>query len=168
VIRWALIILLCGAGLWWAGRSAGQARGAARDASAALDTVRAQADELAALRAAVPQDRKPGSGLAARVSAALSASGLPASALSSLSPESGVNAGAGSTRQRATLVLAGATLPQIGAFLERWRSAEPAWVIASIELNPAQSPPPIPGADLPLRGTLGLEAVYIEATGEKP
>jgi len=168
VTRWALVIVLCIAGLSWAGRSALQADRASRQAAAALDAIQSQAHELAALRAAVPPDRRPGSGLAARVSAVLARSGLPASALSSLSPESAMSAGSGFKRQHATLVLAGATLPQVGAFLRHWRDAEPAWVIAGIELNPSPPANPAPGADLPLRCTLGLEAVYVEATGEKP
>jgi hypothetical protein len=168
VIRWVVVIVLCAGGLAWAARGAMQASRDAQRSRTELRAAQSQAEELVALRAAVPSDRKPGSGLAARVSGVLSQSGLPPSALSSLSPESAMSAGSGFRRQHATLVLAGTTLPQIGTFLQHWRTAEPAWVIASVELNPAPPQNPAPGADLPLRCTIGLEAVYIEATGDKP
>jgi hypothetical protein len=82
--------------------------------------------------------------------------------MSSLSPETAVADGAGGGRQHATLALTSVTLPQVGAFLQAWRAAEPAWIVSSVDLTPLNTPAPIPGSDLPLRCVIGLEAVYSE------
>ena len=168
MIRWMAVLAASVVCLVWAGRGALGARKAASASRADLSRVVEQAQSLTRIRAAVPSDRKPGSGLAGRVSGAISRAGLQPAALSSLSPESSVAAGVGYRRQRATLVLAGLTLPQLGSFLDAWRTAEPAWVVATLDLSPAPPPSPTPGADLPLRCTIGLQAVYLESTGEKP
>jgi hypothetical protein len=112
--------------------------------------------------------------LTPRISAALAAAGLPASALSSLSPEAESPIGEGdlkARRTRAVLTLAPVTLPQLGGFLAAWRSREPQWTVSSIELSPQpgnQSPgqsAAAPGGDLPLRAVLGLETLFVDQGG---
>jgi hypothetical protein len=135
-----------------------------------LELVAAQAEELGVLRAktaAEPAGRdRPASGLAPRIGATLGRCGLQASSLSSFTPESEtlLPVAEGQTRlmrQRATLVLGGLTLPQLGAFLEAWRSAEPAWIAIAIEVSPASSSENNPaGGDLPLRTVVTVETTY--------
>ena len=72
----------------------------------------------------------PPGGLTGRVSDAIQHAGLPAAALASLSPEAEVavgSDGASAGRRRATLVLTGVTLPQVGAFLHTWAGMQPSW-----------------------------------------
>ena len=76
-------------------------------------------------------------------------------------------------RQRATLTLTPITLPQVGSFLEAWRSAEPRWTIASIDLSPSgksnnlsqrgtQGSALTDSTDLALRAVLVLETLFAE------
>ncbi len=161
LVAWCAVLGLSASALLASGRAAWVARNTARVARLHLAAVTEHASELVRLRAGAPPEHKPGSGLASRVSAALARCGLPPSALSSLSPESAVGEGP-SRRQRAVLALGGVTLPQLGSFLNAWRSAEPDWVVSSIELSPQMGAPVTPGADLPLRAVIGIEAVYVE------
>jgi len=167
LIGWCLVLTAGVGAVIPCGRAALGARRAADVAHDRLIAATAQARELAALRTMTPRERRPGSGLASRVSAALTRCGLQASALSSLSPESAFAEGGegGTKRQRAVLALDGATLPQVGSFLEAWRNAEPEWVVSSVELAPQTGKtvaPPTPGGDLPLRAVIAVEAVYVE------
>lgn len=157
----------------FAGHMASSAHAAAAAASSELARTADQARQLLVIRAASssPAAKRASSGLAQRVTASLSRAGLPASALSSLSPEAQSVQVDGDThvkRQRATLVLASLTLPQLGAFLDAWRTAEPDWNVSSIDLSPAAPGGAPPGAstggDLPLRSVLTLESVSIEET----
>ena len=93
LMAWCVLLAASGAGLALCGRAVNNAATEAGDARARLNQVSAQARELADLRALTPLDRKPGSGLAARVSAALTRAGLPTSALSSVSPGFTVSTG---------------------------------------------------------------------------
>jgi hypothetical protein len=139
------------------------------------------AEELARLRGADQpgsqadtQDAEPK--LATAVTGALGAAGLPASALASLSPESESGEllrqgarGASTTgartmlvRWRATLVLTPLTLPQLGRFLTTWRERSPQWTPSRIDIEPRREKDVQPGADLPLRVTVGLESVTVQ------
>lgn len=124
--------------------------------------------------------------LSPAITAALASSGLPAQTLASLSPESATRErieGGGSgiaaqapaasiIRRRATLVLTPLTLPQLGRFLDIWRkqavpdsrgSAGEPWTVSRIDVEPRRDGQPTPGADLPLRATLVMESVSLEA-----
>lgn len=158
-------------------RAASTAR---RHAAGRVDGFRAlagKAGALAELRAQRPTWSAPTSaatdtGLATSISAVLSSCGLPATTLSSLSPESGAAGpveGTGDVkvqRQRSTLTLVQITLPQLGGFLEAWRRREPAWVCSSIEIAPESNKPAAAGADLPLRVVLALESLRLRGSGD--
>jgi type II secretory pathway component PulM len=152
-----VLLIGCATALAWSARLALTARAEANRAEFALRRVEGQARELVTLRAKVPAPHAPGAGLAARVSATLARCGLPAAALASLSPGSVIG-----QRQQATLTLGAVTLPQVGSFLDAWRAAEPEWAVASIDLSPVQSGAATPGADLPLRAVIGIEAAQAE------
>ncbi|MBK9189389.1 MAG: hypothetical protein IPM33_10590 [Phycisphaerales bacterium] len=68
-------------------------------------------------------------------------------------------------RRRTTLTLTGIALPQIGRFLDDWRTTEPAWIPVSIDLAPMGGKPPETGGDLPLRAVIGLEFTSIRYDG---
>lgn len=136
-----------------------------------LRQAREHVAEIEALRAAAPvwaSKEPPASGLAPRVSAALAAAGLPASALAGLSPEAELDVGGGgggewrARRRRATLTLTGTTLPQVGKFLAAWREHEPDWTVTGVDLAPEPGKAPPQGGDLPLRATVTLEALYVD------
>lgn len=111
-------------------------------------------------------------GLASRVATAIQRAGLPASALSSLSPEAespiANHHGLRIARHRATLTLAGVTLPQVGAFLDAWRTNEPAWTPVSIDITPASGKAPEAGGDRPLRVVISVESVVAQHEGAQP
>jgi hypothetical protein len=164
-ILWVLTLLACGASLTVAGHAARDAAAAAHHARADLARIRRDLDELARLRDSTPPPPKRTAGLQPRVSAVLASSGLPASTLVSLSPEVATpTSGAESRlmRQRATLLLGGATLPQLGRFLSGWRVAEPSWIITSIELSPAPLSANLVASagELPLRAVVVMESIF--------
>jgi hypothetical protein len=76
--------------------------------------------------------------------------------------------------QRATLILSGPTLRQLGAFLAAWRGGD--YTVSSIDLSPLDrnaGGTAAPGADLPLRAVILLEGVFrptidIPHPGAKP
>lgn len=159
-------------------------------ARAEADRQRARAVRLAATARDVQElasnlpdwTRRPRSGanLSTRMTAAITAAGLPPTTLTSLSadneqalPTSGATAGrAGSgaaatvRRSRATVVLGPITLPQLGTLAQIWRERDPAWTMSSIEITPslngamnaqlAQT-----GGDMPLRVVVVLESLSI-------
>lgn len=132
------------------------------------------AEVVIALREGMPEsptDDSPRGGLTPRVTGALERAGLPASALASLSPEAesqlGGQPGLRVSRRRATLTLSGVTLPQVGRFLDAWRSAEPAWTPASIDLSPAGGKVPEVGGDLPLRAVITIECAAVRREGDQ-
>lgn len=149
-----------------------QARQSAYAAQTALTSVARDANAIVALRAGVPDssaDDQTQGGLTPRASASLQRAGLPATSLASLSPEAEsratVQPGIHVSRRRATLTLSGVTLPQVGRFLDAWRSAEPAWTPASIDLSPGGGKAPEAGGDLPLRAVIAIEAAAIGHDG---
>jgi hypothetical protein len=158
--RWVVAALAVLPSLAWlveAARDAYDARTDARRAISVLERVTGQSGAIDAIRRSSPPQARLSSGLAPRVTAVLGRCGIPPSAVLSLSPESA--AGAGAVTQRAALTLRSVTLPQVGAFLGAWRSEEPAWIIASIEVSPISEEASVPGGDLPLRALIGLEAL---------
>lgn len=148
------------------------------------ERVTSHAEELQQLRTTlpawahgVPARAEASASLAQRVPAAIAAAGLPATALSSLSPESnsGASEGLNKTgvridRRRATLTFGALTLPQLGRFLAAWREREPHWVVTSIDATPERSSldrggnggQVQPGGDLPVRVVLAVESLSVQ------
>ncbi|MBX3410405.1 MAG: hypothetical protein KF859_11035 [Phycisphaeraceae bacterium] len=154
------------------GPSAARARLDAEHAQNSLRDATGHARVIAALRTQstdAPQDDPSRGGLTPRVTAALQRAGLATGALASLSPEAetvvATHDGVRVMRRRATLSLSGVTLPQVGKFLDAWRSAEPAWTPVSIDLSPVGGKPPEAGGDLPLRAAIAVEAFTLHHDG---
>jgi hypothetical protein len=164
---WLSVLLVVGAGLAVSLGRAQRARTRASVAAAAYQETRTRLDRLAASPAASATLADDSARtLAARVAGALSDAGLPPSTLADLSPErlEPITSGQGPTvaRRRALLTLAPITLPQLGRFLESWRTAEPEWTVSALELAPQRQREQPPGGDLPLRVRLTLETRSIQ------
>lgn len=151
---------------------AARARHDAERASAAMRETSHHARLIVSTHARVTQavtDDPSRGGLAPRVTASLQLAGLPTGVLVSLSPEADTlvasDDGVRVVRRRATLVLSGVTLPQLGRFLEGWRIAEPAWTPVSIDLSPLGGKGPEAGGDAPLRTTVVVEALVMHDEG---
>jgi hypothetical protein len=175
---WVVAGLLAASSLGVSGRRYIVARDSAAREMLVFQTVSHQSADLSRLRSAAPAwvlHGRPVSGLAPRISADLSTSGLPASTMAGLSPEAvsalPVGTDLPARRTRATLTLAPITLPQLGSFLAAWRTREPDWAVASIDLSPqSQSGKEraAAGGDLPLRTVIGIECLFVDQPGDKP
>jgi hypothetical protein len=172
VYIWIVAVGLAGAAVAVTAPGAARARHNAVVAQASLRDAAHSAELIATLRAQAP-DATAGDahgGLTPRVTTALERAGLPVGALASLSPESESQVvsqtGVRVSRRRATLTLAGVTLPAIGRFLDAWRAAQPAWTPSSIDVAPAGGQAPEAGGDLPLRVVIVIESVAVRQTGE--
>jgi len=189
VMLWLGVSVVSTMALWNAGSACLAARSQARTHIARLAAADDQQVRLAALTAELPgwATRTPTAGLAPRVADALAAAGLPSSLLDNLSAQAdssvaGVNVsaqpGAPTVKSRkATLTLASITLPQLGRFLESWRSREPDWVVSNIDLSlvmlttgttPSRAPstpPGEPSGELPLRAVISIESLLVESSG---
>ena len=144
--------------------SASGAAGRTRAATARLDAAQQDARVILAARAAVPAGSS--EGLAEAAIAALAAAGVPASALDSLTPDSGTPGSGPAVLRRATLSLR-CTLPQAGRLMEVWPRFAPGWTIAGADLSPIEvrgREAPQPGP-LPLRVMLTLEGMFAEEDG---
>ena len=167
-------ILVSAAGItciWMAAHRAMTARARARVSQSEFTLVVQQVRELADLDTAQPnRPPRPAAGLAPRITATLARGGSSASCLASFMPDAQVVSAevAGLKRQRAGLTLASLTLPQLGAFLDEWRRAEPAWTVTAIDVSPSGSAAATPGGDLPLRITMTIETVFAEADPPVP
>lgn len=165
-LAWITCIGLSTAMLFITGTRAARAHSAASAARQDLTTITTQAEELVRLRAAkLDFPDRPEGGLAGKVSAAMTRAGLPNTALQSLSPEAQSAISSNSvtplTRQRATLTLHNLSLPQIGRFLDAWRTTEPDWTVSSIDLTPITSKDAAAlGTDLPLRAVITIEGLF--------
>ncbi len=171
---WGVTVLVSGAMLVAAGANAARALSASTQCRSELDAISRQAKELVELRrqrADVPERPAGHGALASSVSAAMTRAGLAGHVLQSLSPEAKSQAagalGSGLSRQRVTFTLANLSLPQVGKFLDAWRSAESDWVVSAIDLTPLTSrdTPPI-GTDLPLRAVITIEGVFRDSTSK--
>jgi hypothetical protein len=89
----------------------------------------------------------------------------------SLSPETENPAGtSGLRKQAAKITLDGLTLPQLGRFLEEWRTAQPAWTLASIDITPTPHKARLTSdakVDRPLKAVLGIEIVFADSGGSR-
>lgn len=183
-ILWSIVIAIALATLvpiTWKWQSAARSERLQTDRLARLT---AQATLINELRGKLPEwalAPKVAGMLAPEVGATLAVAGLPPSAMASLSadPEGQGSSGFdGSTSaapaqartRRATLVLGGVTLPQLGAFLQQWRDRQPAWTVATIDVGPEQGSAAAAakaqtGGDLPLRAVLTLENLSLQRSG---
>ena len=114
------------------------------------------------LRAKQPKKTTEPGSLQPRIMLALKQSGVGPTALSGLSPGADATMAARdgawtAKRRKATLILQGLTLPDLGRCLAHWRALEPEWIVSSIELAPSGTAPG--GGDLPLRAILELQLV---------
>ncbi len=178
-IVWTLVLIMVVTSVAVTGHGAYRARARAVAELARLRSVTEQAGQISGLRAAMPAwalRRSSPAGLAERVGTALQAGGLPSSSLSGLSPEAesavgGIGGASGESVRtkvrRATLTLEPATLPQVGTFLKAWRTREPDWTVASVDLSPLGGKVGAVGGggDLPLRAVIVLEVLFIDGTG---
>ncbi|MBX3378385.1 MAG: hypothetical protein KF678_15430 [Phycisphaeraceae bacterium] len=169
VCLWSLSILASAAILMVTGTCAATARAAARDARHSLRTASEQATELVRLRQGRHEfSERLAGGLASKVAGAMASAGLATASLQSLSPEAqaAISGQTKLSRQRATLTLSNVSLPQVGTFLNAWRSAEPDWIISGIDLTPITSKDaPSIGSDLPLRAVISFEGVFKDPAG---
>lgn len=127
-----------------AGYRATRAGAAAAAAERRAQNLVAAAREIDTIRAELPTWAVVASpdadSLAKRAGQTVASAGLPASSLSSFSTQtesvgSPTPSGARIQRRRASIVLSGITLPQLGSFLTAWRSQEPDWMIVTIDIT---------------------------------
>ena len=169
-LAWSVALVTVAAVLVPSALSASRSAGRARDAMGTLETTLRDARVIVQARAAIPAGSS--DGLAEAVIAALSAAGLPASALESLTPDPGSDRSFGGAspveRRRATLTLRG-TLPQAGRLMEVWPRLAPGWTITAADLSPLEQrgreASTQTSGPLPLRVMLTLEGVFAEQDG---
>lgn len=129
------------------------------------------AEDIHLLRNRLPADDLARGGLTPRIAGVLERAGLSASVLASVSPEAeshlAGHPGLRVSRRRATLTLSGVTLPHVGKFLDAWRSCEPCWTPASIDISPAGGKAPEAGGDLPLRTVITIECIAVRRDGDR-
>lgn len=158
-----LAVVAVAAVIGFAREAAGARRGAAV-ALRALDSVAADASELASLRAAttrVAGAGRPAPGLAGQVSDTLAEAGVSIRVLRDFSADADrPGAAAGERRQSARFTLEPVSLSELGRFLAAWQSRRPEWSVASIQFAPQQSDR---AAGVPqLQCRLVVEALYVE------
>lgn len=173
IVLWTFASVMSLAALAYSAGAVRKAKGEYDEAISALQTTRRQVATLQTLQAALPIDPRASSaepGLATRVTSTLERAGLSAGVLANFSPGNTVVVGSAGeirvTRGRATIALAGLTLPQAGRFLDAWRMAEPKWVPTSIDLSPAVTRAPEVGGDLPLRVVIVIESLQVIRNGD--
>ena len=156
--------------LAWSGHRYLQQRGDATTATGGFKAVVDQATELTTLRSEAPPESRrarPAPGIAARLAGVVAVAGLPQNSLQNVTPEleSPVNAGSGAfayRRSAVRLTLDPITLPELGRFLQEWRSAEPVWTVTTIDLTPTSQL--AKGQQKPLRAALLIETVFAQDT----
>lgn len=171
-VLWVCVATILAFAIGTAVPIASRARQDAERASAEMRETSRHASLIVSTQARVTQvvtDDPSRGGLAPRVTASLLRAGLPTGVLLSLSPEADTLVASDGAirvvRRRATLVLSGVTLPQLGLFLEGWRIAEPAWTPVGIDLSPLAAKGPVAGGDAPLRATVVVEALMMHDEG---
>lgn len=139
-----------------------------------LELVDAKVAELKRLRVESPPPTlgpRDEGGLAPRLTQTLAAAGVPATSLSSLTPQNETIRtadGKQALRRRAAVTLAPIRLPEPGVFLDAWRKQNPQAVVSSIELSPEPSTTAPPGGDIPLRVVMTIESPAVEEQGGAP
>lgn len=174
-----VLALLSGAVLLAIALATGRLRSARATESAALvrlTDAQADARELIALRS---QAERIGSGrrapedVTARLHSALLASGLPTSRLADYREASdtelpGHGDGPRYRRQSIRFTLAPIELPELGQFLDHWRSAEPLWTPTSIEMNRAGASRRARNTSDGYSASITIAATYVDRTGSTP
>lgn len=161
-IGWTVAVAVIALILAPAALSASRAAHRATVATARLEQARHHAGTIAAARAARPTGS--GDGLAEDAIAAITAAGLPTTALDALTPDAG-SAGSGPVaRRRATMSLR-CTLPQAGKLMELWPRLVPGWTITAADISPIQTREPDAPGPLPLRVILTIEGVLAQEDG---
>jgi hypothetical protein len=159
------------------------ARSRARSAQTALDQIARDAQEVLELLGRVQHvelRQRPQQDVIAQVNTVLAEVGIPSRSLRSLSPEadSQIVSGKDTTnaklnRQSLRLVLENLTVPEIGAFLLKWRSSQQIWTVTRIELAHSGGRGQ-DGNEDHYDGTLVISALYVEdlpatnAAGDSP
>lgn len=151
---------------------AARAHARARDAHEVFERSRRDADEVIALRATPPTltvGKRPEPGIYGQFADALVEVGEPVSTISSLVPGTdtavAVDGLGACKRQSVRVTLDGLTLPRLGRVLHAWRRAQPDWRTTQVQLTPLPDGVPEPGAALPLRVTMVIEALYLDQPG---
>lgn len=166
-VLWTAVVAATFFGLGLMGTKATHAREWALAAREEFRQVSRDLKELAELKARLDPRLTAGSAqpLSNRLSAAAIQAGLAPTCISSVSldAQSTTTAGNGArvVQRRASVTLGSLTLPQLGKLLEQWRKANTDWVITAVDINPASTPPPAAGGDLPLSIGLTLESLAI-------
>lgn len=168
-----LTLAMCGLLLIASGRRLVDATTHARTARERLQTVQADLEELARLRALVARAQlgePPGEDLLARVRAALDRAGVAPDRLQRLSRrgDSPVGHAGGQAsaiyRTRSELLsLDRVTLSQVGRFLEEWRRTEPLWTVSMIDMTESRGRGAEPGS---YTVQLTLTTTYVHTTPE--
>ncbi|MCC6284642.1 MAG: hypothetical protein IT439_04965 [Phycisphaerales bacterium] len=108
----------------------------------------------------------PESLVAERIVECLRAAGTGPEHVQSLDPQEPITLEGGVQKRRLGLILEGLTLPQVGGFLASLAERAPEWTIDRIELVQMSNRRGDPGADRPLRLTLGAQA--LSRVGARP
>jgi hypothetical protein len=164
-LRWAAVALLVGMpAVAWCAQVYARARGGAERTEARLVAAARAGAELMELRRAAPPELRRGApepGIAARLGEAVARAGVPRGAVRAVTPEAETRVGgegAGLRRAAARVTLEPVTVPQLGRVLQEWRTAEPSWRVAGLDLaalaGKASGPDPL------LRCTVTLEYLY--------
>jgi len=148
---------------WIAWRGYDDAHQQLRAGQAQLTAIERDVAEIIALRGLDQHiaDRKPPErDVIARVNAALTRAGLPASALTSLTPESDAALPDNSQYHRQTLRLSLRSLDiqRLGTFLSAWRNSQLVWTITQIELTHSRER----NCEMCYDATLVLSAIYVQ------
>jgi hypothetical protein len=147
-----LAVPMCVAVLAWGSNRYSAARHGLRLAEAQNRAVVAAASEIEVLKRSTPTvaaGARPQPNISGQVTDVLVEAGLAPALLTNLTPESdtavdtgNIARGMGTTsaaryrRQSARLTLEPATMPDLGRFLAAWRTSQPQWAIASINVSP--------------------------------
>ncbi|CAG0985462.1 hypothetical protein PHYC_01998 [Phycisphaerales bacterium] len=174
-----LVCVLCVGAIAWAGRSAMSAQASVARMRDNMKTSTDDVADILSLRsqmAGVPSADE-SMDLTRKVTSALATAGLQASNLASLSPDAEQPVGSAKAqdgtpifvRRGARIVVDGTTLPRLGRFLDAWRSANPTWIVSTIDLSASGRPDPAE-RQLPLRALITIEAVVrtVSFDGAKP
>lgn len=176
---WSLALITSMILLWTSARAALSASRQLQISEQRWTNVAARAAESQSLQERVAEWLTPveaEGALAPKLTEALTASGLAASALSNVSPQgdqvlaSTLNSQA--VRTKASVTLTGVTLRRLGIFLSNWTEKNKGWAVTSLDLSPEPQPSAQPGVssqggDLPIRVLMTIESLRLERKGPK-
>lgn len=166
----AAIITACFAVSWLGASrlvSAEAGAAAAVRTAAGVERDAARLEDLRAARPTVGQGAEPQADALSLINAAMSESNLPVTLLRSLAPEGGAQGAAGAPgapgyQQRSLRLTIGAiALPDLGRFLQSWRTTQGVWTITQISLR--REPTPRGQAQNLWTVTMTLSAMYVQS-----